>query len=81
MLKPEFYSLIPVLRMGISQKPYKRVSLKKEKNDTWVDNINILLKENTDKEQYQFPNIYNPQSREREGTRASPPQSQARNVL
>ena len=30
---------------------------------------------------YPSPNIYNPQSREREGTRASPPQSQVRNVL
>ena len=57
MFKPEFYSLIPVLRVGISRKPYKRVSLKKEKNDTWVNNIIILLKENTDKEQYQIPYI------------------------
>ena len=67
MLKPEFYSVIPVLRVGISRKPCKRVSLKKEKNDTWVDNINILLKENTDKEQYQIPYIHQGSRRRQRG--------------
>ena len=35
MLMPEFYSLIPVLRVGISWKPNLKNFPKKETNDTW----------------------------------------------
>ena len=52
MLMPDFYSLIPVLRVGISWKPYWKISPKKKrKSDTWVDNVNILLMESNDEVQ------------------------------
>ena len=54
MLMPEFYSLIPVLRVGISWKPNLKNFPKKRQMILGDYNVNILLKKSNDKVQYQI---------------------------